>query len=182
MLLSGMASNKQKSVTRCGSSYSSQRRRVRESVVETLNSIASWDTSVLTENEVSELIDNDNFDSENVVNELSATVVDPLDAEDNRNNFPDNDTLDFTDQDDYTHENDGSSWYSTSMYGGSEPDTYSSSSDDDSELQLRLTKPDETLLPKQLAEWTCRNSVTQTTVGELLRIIRPFHACLPADG
>ncbi len=178
MLSSGMASNK-KSLNRSGSSYSSQRRRVRESVVDILNSIGSLKTSVPTENDISELIDNDNFDCGNVLTETPDAVVDTVDEEDNYNIFPDNDMLDFSDQDDFAHEDYSNRWYSSSLYGDNEADTDSSASDDDSLLQLMRT--DETLLPKQVAEWTCRNSVTQTAVNELLSIFRPFHACLPAD-
>lgn len=173
-----MASNNI-SFKRYGASCSSQRRQVRKSVVETLNSIASQGFSVLTENELPMLSD-DNGDCGNVCfTETPDAVVETVDVKDNSNISPDDDSLNFSDQDDYADCTDR--WYSSSLYGDIEADTDSSTSDDDGVLQM--TRPDETLLPKQIAEWTCRNSnsVTHAAVGELLNILRPFHPCLPAD-
>ena len=79
-----MASNNI-SCIRYGASYSSQRRRVRKSVVETLNSIASQGSSVLTENELTMFID-DNGDCGNVFfTETSDATVETVDVEDNYN-------------------------------------------------------------------------------------------------
>lgn len=178
MLLLGMATNSN-SFKRYAASYSSQRRRVRSAVVDTLKSIYSAESALPADDDVAEFMDA-NLDFEIVSTDTSKAVVETVYAESNYDVFPDNSSVDSNEYDG-SFEYSSDHWFNTRscLYGDLEANSDSSTLDDDD--VLHMTRPDETLISQQLGEWTYRNFVTQTAIGELLSIFRPFHSFLPAD-